>query len=252
MHSQDEDPGKGISQTLKAVLRLRELLLNGEFRPGERVSEIPLAARLEVSRTPLRLALSRLEHEGLLQMLPGGGFIVREFSLADIYDAIEVRGVLEGTAARFAAERLTGRSELREIQACSNGIEAILRDSVTPDSFAAYVRLNKLFHAMLIDLAGSPVLKRLVESVLALPFASPSAFVRKEVELPEAGRILLLAQQQHADILEAIEQHEGTRAEALAREHSRLARRNLQLALSAKDALQRIPGASLIRLPYAV
>ena len=100
------------SQTVKAKLGLRELVLDGAFAPGERVPEIELAKRLGVSRTPLRLALSTLAHEGLLEPLPGGGFVVRSFTRADVSDAIELRGVLEGTAARLAAERLESPDEL--------------------------------------------------------------------------------------------------------------------------------------------
>ena len=67
--------------------------------------ELRLVERLGVSRTPLRLALAALEHEGLLRGRGSRGYVVREFTAADISDAIELRGVLEGTAARFAAER---------------------------------------------------------------------------------------------------------------------------------------------------
>src|SRR4051794_31806763 len=88
------------SQTLRAALALRELILDGELPPGVRVAEIPLSERIGVSRTPLRLALARLEHEGLLTSLSSGGFIVRQFTREEIADAIELRGVLEGTAAR--------------------------------------------------------------------------------------------------------------------------------------------------------
>jgi hypothetical protein len=90
------------TQITKAVLRLRELIFNGRFSPGERMSELPLVELLGVSRTPLRLALAELEHEGLLRGLPAGGYVVREFTQGDVRDAIELRGVLEGTAARFA------------------------------------------------------------------------------------------------------------------------------------------------------
>src|SRR3954465_15852104 len=86
------------SQTLHAALRLRELILDGELPPGVRVAEVPLSERIGVSRTPLRLALARLEHEGLLTSLSSGGFIVRQFTREEIADAIELRGVLEGTA----------------------------------------------------------------------------------------------------------------------------------------------------------
>ena len=76
-------------QLLRAVMLLRAKLLGGEFPPGERVAELTLAPLLGVSRTPLRLALGVLEHEGLLRTLPGGGFVVRDFTAADIEDAIE-------------------------------------------------------------------------------------------------------------------------------------------------------------------
>src|ERR1700704_2084456 len=103
------------SQMMRALLRLRELILSGEFAPGERMSELPLVERLGVSRTPLRLALAGLEHEGLLRRLTRGGYAVREFTQDDIRDAIELRGVLEGTAARFAAERGPTRGDIRRL-----------------------------------------------------------------------------------------------------------------------------------------
>src|ERR1035441_10685386 len=93
---------EGTSRTTRALLALRELVLSGEFVPGERMSELPLVERLGVSRTPVRLALARLEQEGLLRALPRGGYVVREFTQADIDDATELRGGLEGAAARFA------------------------------------------------------------------------------------------------------------------------------------------------------
>ena len=77
------------SQTTRAILQLRELILNGELRPGERVPELGIVDRLGVSRTPLRLALATLEHEGLLENLKGGGYAVREFTMDEIRDAIE-------------------------------------------------------------------------------------------------------------------------------------------------------------------
>ena len=103
----------GTSQSTRALLRLRELILNGEFAPGTRMSELPLVERLGVSRTPLRLALATLEHEGLLELVPGGRLRGAASSAhADVNDAIELRGVLEGTAARMAAERGVSRREL--------------------------------------------------------------------------------------------------------------------------------------------
>ena len=113
------------SQTLRALLRMRELLLRGEFRPGERIREIPLAARLHVSRTPLRLVLHRLEEEGLVAARPTGGFVASEFSMRDIYDGIEIRGVLEGCAAKLAAERVTQARRARQDPAVPGRIDRL-------------------------------------------------------------------------------------------------------------------------------
>src|SRR5690349_23605963 len=100
------------SQNARAFVRMRELLLRGEVARGERISELPLVARLGMSRTPIRLALERLAHIGLLEATASGGFSVRQFTLDEVRDAIEVRGVLEGTAARLASERLADAEEL--------------------------------------------------------------------------------------------------------------------------------------------
>src|SRR5215475_6828143 len=147
-----------VSQTGRTLLTLRELLLKGEFRPGERLSELALVARLGVSRTPIRLALDRLSHEGLLTPSPSGGFVVREFTLDDIWDAIETRGVLEGAAARLAAERISDSSDLQRIRTFQAQMDSITHHSI--ESFAQYMNLNEAFHFELVELAKSPMLKR--------------------------------------------------------------------------------------------
>jgi GntR family transcriptional regulator of vanillate catabolism len=239
------------SQSLRALLGLRELILSGEFPVGTRMSELPLVERLGVSRTPVRLALASLEHEGLLENLPGGGYAVREFSQEDIYDAIDLRGVLEGTAARFAAERGVGAKELKAMrELCAEMDEVVHRSDKS--SFWRYVELNEQFHALFLAAARSPVLERALERIVSLPFASPSAFVLAQAELPESREILIIAQDHHRALVDAFEAREGARAEALAREHARVARRNLEVVLRNREVLERMPGASLIALPDPV
>jgi GntR family transcriptional regulator of vanillate catabolism len=210
------DNGEGTSQTTRALLSLRELLLSGEFSPGTRMSELPLVERLGVSRTPLRLALSTLEHEGLLENLEGGGYAVREFTREEIHDAIELRGVLEGTAARFAAERGATADQLARMRRLSAEMDPLVHRSDV-DSFWQYVECNR-------------------------------ALVQGQAELPESREILVIAQDHHRSLIQAIERRQAARAEALAREHARVALRNLEIVLDNKDALERIPGASLINL----
>jgi GntR family transcriptional regulator of vanillate catabolism len=236
------------TQITRALLRLRELILSGEFRPGERLSELPLVERIGVSRTPLRLALAELEHEGLLLRRPGGGYVVREFTLKDIGDAIELRGVLEGTAARFAAERGVSARELRALRSINASIEELVHQHDYA-SFARYLELNEQFHTRLLKAAGSRVLERALEGILSLPFAGPSAFVLAEAELPQSRTILVIAHRHHAGMLEAITSRQGARAESLAREHARIALTNLEIVLEHREVLARLPGASLLALP---
>ncbi|MFA9430216.1 GntR family transcriptional regulator [Egicoccus sp. AB-alg2] len=244
MSSLQEPPA---SQRIKALLALRELLLGGAFAPGERLAEIPLCERLGVSRTPLRLALISLEHEGLVRQHGSGGYVVQDFSVEDVADAIELRGVLEGTAARFAAERLDEPAYLLPLREVVEEADRLLHDDGgTEWVFEDYVALNERFHALLLGLAGSAVLERSLEHVLALPFASPNALVSAQGR--GARRWMTVAQEQHRAIVDAIAAREGARAEAVAREHARLARRNLEQALAADEPLATVmPGGSLVR-----
>ncbi len=240
------------SQTLRALLEMRDLLLRGAFRPGERLREVPLAARLNVSRTPLRLVLDRLEHEGLLTARPKAGFVVSAFTVQDLHDAIDVRGALEGMAARFAAERLESVAELSEIRACTQRIDRLLQRWRGIDSFAPYIILNGQFHEQVLKLAKSPMVWRSAQRAFALPFASPNSFVLTLAERKEGREILTTSQIHHRTILDAIANREVARAEAAAREHARLARTSLDLALRHKRLLTRVPGAPLITFPEAV
>jgi GntR family transcriptional regulator of vanillate catabolism len=238
------------SQTTKAILGLRELLLSGVFKPRERVPELRLVEELGVSRTPLRIALMTLAHEGFLETLPGGGFVVREFTRTDIDDAIELRGVLEGTAARLAAERLESQDELGELRELCGELDIVVR-SPSMETFMEYLRLNEEFHLAFGALAKSPQLERALEHVLALPFAGPSALVMVHAALPESWEIFLVAQHQHHALVDAIERREGARADAIAREHARIARKNLDVALENRALRERVPGSSLLRLSAA-
>jgi GntR family transcriptional regulator, vanillate catabolism transcriptional regulator len=93
------------SQTDRAVLGIREMVLRGQFNTGKRLAELTLVDLLGVSRTPIRAALQRLAEEGLLEASQNTGYLVRGISEDEIFDAIEIRGTIEGLAARMAAER---------------------------------------------------------------------------------------------------------------------------------------------------
>jgi len=169
-----------------------------------------------------------------------------------VRDAIELRGILEGTAARFAAEQSEPPAALDALRRCSDSIDRLLRRwKPGIGSFAKYVERNAQFHALLLEAAGSPMLQRSMKAVSMLPFASANAFVFNEAETEEGRDILSAAQVQHRAIVESITNREGVRAESLAREHSRLARNNLDRAMR-HQRLTRLPGSPLIKFPHSI
>ncbi len=238
---------RSVTQTVKAQLELRKLVLSGELAPGDRVSELQMVDRLGVSRTPVRMALVRLEEEGLLEAIPSGGFAVKAFTEREVLEAIEIRGTLEGLAARLAAERGVGRGEIERASRCLDALDDVLRTASGDVDLSRYVALNAQFHDLLIGLAGSEALGRQIQRACALPFASPSALVPVQSSATGGRHILAIAQDQHRCVLAAIERREGSRAEAIMREHARIAHRNLELALSSQGMMDLVPGSALIK-----
>lgn len=231
----------------RAVIELREKIINGELPGGMRLFEVTLAETLQISRTPVREALSRLAEEGLLDRLPNGGFVVRRFGYADVVDSIELRGVLEGTAARLAAERGAAPEALERMRQIVLKLDTCFGPGEADVDFDLYSDLNAAFHHELAGLSGSAIVRREVERATALPFASPSAFLPNRTEITAFHRSLRSAQEQHHAMLNAITAREGARAEFIAREHARTARQNLEyLFRQDPELVRKIPGLALI------
>ena len=210
------DPSPSPSQTVKAQLALRELILGGELKTGARIAERWLVERLGVSRPPVRLALVRLAEQGLLDALPSGGYAVKEFSESDVQDAIEVRGTLEGLAARLATERGVSPVLITEARECLERIDtALAQPALTDATFSVCVEANARCYALLSGMACQ------LDKAMALPFASPNGFVMAHSVGPRARDVLVVAQEQHRMVIEAIVQREGARGrpDARARPH---------------------------------
>lgn len=233
----------GKKQHQIALMRLREMVLDGTLPAGGRLFEISLAERIGISRTPIREALSRLEGEGLLERASSGGYLVRTFTFEDVHDAIELRGVLEGTSARLAAERGVEPSQLREIKLVVAALDPIVISAEDDRDVGRYQELNFEFHQLLSSLCGSEIIHRELERAKLLPFASPNAFLGDQA----FRQSMASAQAQHRAIVEAIEMREGARAEALAREHARMARKNLDYVMHQdRSLIDKIPGLTLV------
>ena len=235
------------THAMRALLELRKKILSGEYAAGMRLLEVPTAEALEISRTPVREAMSRLVEEGLLERAASGGFMVRRFSFADVIDAIELRGVLEGCAARLAAERGVPETAMADMTDVVGRLDHCFGKAIDDVDFDTYSELNSVFHTQLAGLAGSEMIRRELDRAAQLPFASPSAFLFNTDLFAAFHKSLHFAQEQHHAMVDAIAAREGTRAEALAREHARIARHNLEYVLTKdRDLIARVPGLALI------
>jgi GntR family transcriptional regulator of vanillate catabolism len=162
-------------------------------------------------------------------------------------DAIELRGVLEGTAMRLAAERGIPGDDLGRLQGLLAQLEACFDESSGDVDLEAYSLLNANFHGLVVQLSGSSVIRREIERATRLPFASPSAFLFGRSHVKAFRRSLHIAQDQHRSIVAAIAAREGARAEFLGREHARIARKNLEYAVYEDPKLiQSVPGLMLL------
>lgn len=203
------------------VASLRQLIIEGHFAPGVRLAEIAVAERLGVSRTPVRLAFRTLEEEGLLQKVGKRGLMVREFSEADVLCAIEVRGALEGLAARRLAEQGLPDAVRAQLQTCvDQGEQVLATGTLTEESIGPWGQLNERFHNAIVQAGGGRVIADAIARNNHLPFASAESLVIDRTALDKEFRKLSLAQLHHRLVLDSLVRGESARVETLMREHA--------------------------------
>jgi GntR family transcriptional regulator, vanillate catabolism transcriptional regulator len=225
------DPKKMNRHQTRALVRIREMILRGELRAGARVAEAPLAELLGMSRTPVRQALPVLAQEGLLGQHETRGYVVRGLSTADILDAIDLRGVLEGIAARRVAEHGASRTLLEALRVCLAEGDHILAEGHVADKVEAlYVDMNVRFHQLIVLDCRSGIIQQALERNARIPFAGPQALAFDKTSLQGMHDTLSYAHRQHHNIVTAIERGEGSRVEALMREHTNPVKENLNIA----------------------
>jgi DNA-binding GntR family transcriptional regulator len=186
---------------------LREAIIQGRLKPGERLMEIQLAEEMGVSRTPVREAIRKLELEGFVVMIPRKGAYVAGISIKDIVDVFEVRAALEALAAGLAAERATPE-ELEEME------RAVLQiyEVSNGQNLDTLVERDTSFHELIYKASRN---QRLVQ-IITLLKEHFQRFRTTSLALPGRGKH---AVEEHKSIVEAISERNVELASTLAREH---------------------------------
>ena len=201
-----------LAQTV--VTRLRAALIDGRFLPDEKLNEESLSAMLGVSRTPVRSALHSLSAEGLLDYVPNRGYSVRSVDLEQVTSLFDVRGVLEGLAARLAAER--GMDNIQQAscrEALAAGDRIIDKGRLVLADRAIFSEVNARIHNTILDAAGNRMLHDMVRLYHNIPVTSDRNVLWDDF------RWLRRSHDDHHTMLEAILLRDSSRAEQLMREH---------------------------------
>ena len=211
----------GLRRRVFAIIE--EAVLNGKYAPGESLTESRLAGELGVSRTPIREALTQLEHEGLVQLVPNKGAVVTGISQKDIQDIYAIRMMIEGLAARWAAENIK-EEELRELQ------EALdLEEFYTAKGdIEKLMNLDSNFHQVIYRASKSRPLQYMLRT-----FHHSIQHARSQ-SIAAPGRAWQ-ALKEHKAILQAIRERDGDRAERITAEHIRKASLNLLKTMKARQ-----------------
>ena len=201
------DSGQGRDAYERLITEIR----TGVLRPGDRLTETEIAARLGISRTPVREAIRALEADGLVDHQPRAGARIRKLNYAEVTELYEMRVVLEGTAARFAA-RAAYDSELAELEEITDEMAAALDD---PERL---YHANRHFHSVLLNAARNRFLIRSVDAV------QKTLLILGRSTMEEADRAQS-AVAEHRAILAALRANDGDAAEAAMRVHIEAAHR---------------------------
>ncbi len=202
---------------------LEEAILSGQLPGGSALAESDLAQALGVSRSPIRDALKRLAHKGLVEARPRRGMVVASFSQDQIQDFFHLREALEGLAARLAAERISAE----EIQGLRRHLDTVEREMGTGGS-RGYPSGDDDFHVRILRGARSRQLEGTMEGI-----QSRVRLLRRRSGA--ARRRARQAMAEHHAILTAIEARDAAAAEAGMRQHIRNARENLTSTPSGDD-----------------
>lgn len=173
---------------------LRERILKGTLKPGERLMEIHLADQLGVSRTPIREAIRMLELEGLVKMVPRKGALVAKISREDLQDVLEVRKALDTLAVKLACERITAE-EIARLKEAEEYFEKKFKDGDATEIAEADVALHDVIQAASKNKRLKSMISNLAERIYRYRFE----YIKQQ---SDGGKTLI---DEHRQIIKCIE-----------------------------------------------
>jgi DNA-binding GntR family transcriptional regulator len=233
--SNESTPAPIVPQSVEvqAANWIRDAILNGQFKIGERLVEVELAERVGVSRGPIRAALLSLTTEGLVDHHPRIGRFVHVPTAEEVESVQEIRGMVEGLAARRLAERAIAKGDLTwlvDLQTLVERMAATIEES----SLEVYFRLSREFHERIVRLNNSDTLSKIHEFVMN----RAALFRQLSGNLPDRQRA---AVKEHVAILDAIKLGNAQLAQQLVIEHSLNGMKSIQKALTNLDLVTSKP-----------
>ena len=191
----------------KVYRALKTEIIKGSLKPGTKLSEGKIAKQMEVSRTPIREALRELAAEGFVKISPNQGVVVSNASVEDVQEVLQIRGVLEGLAARLAT-KMINEEEIKELEKYQKRMEYY----TNKDDVLAFSEMDAEFHELILNICGN---NRLIQIRKNL---SDQAHRYRIRSLSVPGR-LKYSLKEHQEIVEALKRKNPEQADRLSQKH---------------------------------
>jgi DNA-binding GntR family transcriptional regulator len=202
---------KGLNHGSEAVYQfLKDKLIRLELKPGQLLSEQEISTRFNFGRTPIRNAFSKMERDGLVEIIPRKGALIKFLSTKDIIEIFQIRKSLESTVARLAVDNFD-RQKLQQFEEFYLGSGKTVMQNVPEIS-----DMGIQFHGFLIDSAGNERIRKILDGLQIQLAISRGFFLKQNQDHPSRA---IRSIEEHLGIIEALKKGDGDLAEARMKEH---------------------------------
>ena len=205
----------------KKVYRiLKSKIVNGSFKPGSKLSETKIANQMEISRTPVREAMRELSARGFVNMIPNQGIIVKSDSIEDIQKVMQIRGVLEGLAARLATPLIT-EGKIKILETCNEKMEKF----ISKNNVLAFGKESEKFHKVILEVCGNDLLVQIRKNL------ADKIYRFLDISLNVPGKVEI-SLKEHIKITEALKQGDADKADEFSRLHIESVLKNILIYIN--------------------